>query len=54
MTVPQLIALCERRIVYLQSLLSSASALGDITQVERTAAEIAETQATLNALGTLS
>lgn len=54
MTVPEIIAMCERRITYLQSLLSSASTLGDMAQVERIEAEIAETQATLNSLRTLS
>lgn len=54
MTIPELIAMCERRIVNLQSQRSSAVLLGDINQVERIDADIAETQATLNSLRTLA
>jgi hypothetical protein len=50
MTIPELIAMCERRIVYLESVKGSALALGDIAQVDTIDAEIAQTQATLNIL----
>lgn len=53
MTIAELIALCERRLVYLSTLRSSYSALGDVQQVERTDEELAQTTATLNALRTL-
>lgn len=53
MTIPELIAACERRIVWLQQLRASYNSLGDIKQVERTDSEIAETQDTLNKLRTV-
>lgn len=53
MTIAELIAMCERRLVYLSSLRASHSALGDLQQVERTDEELAQTTATLNALRTL-
>ena len=54
MTIPELIQASERRIVYLQGLRASASALGDLQQVNSLDAQIAETQDTLNKLRTLS
>lgn len=50
MTISELIAMCERRVVYLESVKGSALALGDIAQVDAIEAEIAQTQATLNIL----
>lgn len=50
MTIPELIAMYERRIVYLESVKGSALALGDISQVDAIDAEIAQTQVTLNIL----
>ena len=50
MTIQEIIAMCERRIVYLKSVKGSALALGDIAQVEAIDADIAQTQATLNTL----
>lgn len=53
MTIPELIAACDRRIAWLQQLRASYDALGDIKQVERIESEIAETQDTLNKLRTV-
>lgn len=53
LTVPDLITMCERRVVYLQSVRTSATALGDLEQVSRVDAELAETQDTLNKLRSL-
>lgn len=53
MTVQELIQMLERRVVYLQSVRTSATALGDVQQVERVDVEINETQDTLNQLRTL-
>lgn len=53
MTVSELIQMLERRVVYLQSVRTSAVALGDLQQVERVESEINETQSTLNQLRTL-
>lgn len=53
MTLSELIQMCERRIVHLQTVRGSASTLGDLQQVERVDADINETQATLNQLRTL-
>lgn len=50
MKVSDLITLLERRLVYLGTLRSSAAALGDIAQIERLDADMAETQETLNQL----
>lgn len=54
MTIPELIGACERRLVYLQMLKSSAQSLGDVKQVEQIEAHIAETQDTLNKLRTVA
>lgn len=54
MTIQQLIQMLERRIVYLQSVRTSATTIGDMHQVERVEADINETQSTLNQLRTLS
>lgn len=53
MTIPELIAMCERRVVYLESVKGSALALGDIAQVDAIDAEIAQTNETKNLLMTL-
>lgn len=53
MTIPDLIAMCERRLTNLQSVRGSAVVLGDIVQVARLDGEISETQATLNRLRTI-
>jgi hypothetical protein len=50
MSISELIAALERRISYLGSLRTSASAIGDIKQVDAIDAEIAEVQTTLNKL----
>ena len=53
MTLSELIQMLERRIAHLQSVLASASAVGDVQQVERFEAQINETQNTLNQLRAL-
>lgn len=53
MTIPDLIAMLRRRLAYLGQLRTSADAIGDVSQVDRIDAELAETQATLNQLGSL-
>ena len=53
MTIPDLIAMLKRRLAYLGQLRTSAAAIGDVDQVDRLDAELAETQATLNQLGSL-
>lgn len=53
MTILELIEMCERRIAYLNGVRGSAAALGDIQQVERIDAQLAETQQTLNQLQSL-
>lgn len=53
MGIPELIAMCERRLAHLESVRGSAAALGDLQQVAATEASIFETQATLNQLRTL-
>jgi hypothetical protein len=53
MTVAELIGLCERRLVYLGQLRSSASALGDLVQIESIDSQIAKTTETKNLLLTL-
>jgi hypothetical protein len=53
MTIPDLIAMLRRRLAYLGQLRTSAEAIGDVGQVDRIDAELAETQATLNQLGSL-
>jgi hypothetical protein len=50
MSISELIAALERRILYLGSLRTSASEIGDIKQVDVIDAEIAETKITLNKL----
>lgn len=54
MTIAELISMCERRLMHFQSLRGSAVALGDIQQVAKVDADIAETQMTLNQLQTLA
>lgn len=53
MTIPELIKSCEKRLVYLQTLRSSATDLGDLRQVDALDVQIAETQDTLNKLRTV-
>ena len=53
MTIDELIRACERRLVYLQSVRGSATALGDMSQVDRIDTEISQTQETLNKLLTV-
>ena len=53
MKIETLIAMCEKRLVYLGQVRTSAEALGDIAQVESIDAQIAETTETLNLLYTL-
>ena len=50
MSVADLIALLERRVVQLQMTRTSAAGIGDLEQVNRLDAEIAETETTLTAL----
>lgn len=50
MTINDLINMCRTRLIYLSQLRTSAVDLGDIKQVERTDADIASTQETLNQL----
>lgn len=54
MTVQKLIQMAERRIVYLEQNKINAEAIGDADAVARIDSDIAETQATLNQLRTLS
>lgn len=53
MGIPELIAMCERRLASLESVRGSAVVLGDLKQVAEIEASIFETQATLNQLRTL-
>lgn len=53
MTRKDLISLVEARLAYLQQLRASAAQLGDIQQIARIDAEMAETQETLTKLLTL-
>jgi hypothetical protein len=53
MSISELIEMCERRLVYLGHLRSSASALGDIAQVESIDSQVAKTTETKNLLLTL-
>lgn len=53
MTINDLAALAETRLVYLSQLLTSYTALGDVAGITRTEAEITQTQATLTALQAL-
>jgi len=53
MTISELILMCERRLVHLQSVRGSAVTLGDIAQIEQIDTDIIETQATLNQLRTV-
>ena len=50
MTIDDLAALARARLTYLSQILSSYTALGDVSGIAQTEAEIAQTQATLNAL----
>jgi len=54
MTLEELIELCRRRILHLQSVRASASALGDAEQLDAVDAKLAATQTTLNQLLTLA
>ena len=54
MTIVELISMCERRLVHLQSVRGSAVALGDLQQISKVDADIDETQTTLNQLQTLA
>jgi hypothetical protein len=53
MNIPELKAMLQRRIVYLGQIRNSAVAIGDIVQIDRIDAELAETQSTLNQLEAL-
>jgi hypothetical protein len=53
MDIPELIAMCERRLAHLHSLRGSAVALGDVPQVAQIDAALTVTQTTLNQLRTL-
>jgi hypothetical protein len=53
MSIAELIELCERRLVYLGQLRSSAAALGDIAQIESIDSQMARTTETRNLLLTL-
>jgi hypothetical protein len=53
MTIPELIAMCERRLIHLASVKASAVALGDLAQVDSLDAQIAQTEETKNLLMTL-
>jgi hypothetical protein len=53
MKIDDLILLARARLVYLSQILSSYTALGDVEGMTRTEAEIAQTQATLDALNSL-
>jgi hypothetical protein len=53
MTVHQLIAMAQKRLVYLSQLQASAQLIGDVEAEARWAEEIAQTESTLAALLTL-
>ncbi len=53
MSIQELLELCERRLVYLGHLRSSAASLGDIAQIEMIDSQIATTTETKNLLLTL-
>lgn len=53
MTVAELIKLVSNRLAALNGAHATATALGDVVQLERLEAEITETQVTLDALRTL-
>jgi hypothetical protein len=53
MSISELIELCERRLIYLGQLRSSAFALGDISQIESIDSQMAKTTETRNLLLTL-
>ena len=53
MTIPQLITLASNRLAALNSARATAVALGDVERIAALDADIAETQATLDALQTL-
>lgn len=53
MNITQLIAIVERRLVYLSQVKASAETLGDLAQSASIEAQIAETNDTLNKLNTL-
>lgn len=50
MTLAEIIDMLEHRLVHLQSLRGSAVNIGDLAQLDRIDADIADTQATLNLL----
>lgn len=54
MSVADLIAMLERRVTQLQMTRTSAAGIGDVVQVDRLDAEIAETETTLAALRGIS
>ena len=53
MTINDLAALARARLVHLSQILSSYTALGDVSGIAQTETEIAQTQATLDALNSL-
>lgn len=53
MSISELIELCERRLIYLGNLRSSAVALGDLAQIESIDSQVAKTTETKNLLLTL-
>lgn len=53
MTIQQLITMAERRIAYLTQAKTAAEAVGDVDAITRIDGDIAETQATHNALSAL-
>jgi hypothetical protein len=53
MTIQTLIAMAQKRVVYLSQLRASAEALGDVEAEARYAEEIAQTEVTLASLLTL-
>jgi hypothetical protein len=53
MSISELIELCERRLIYLGNLRSSAVALGDLVQIESIDSQVAKTTETKNLLLTL-
>lgn len=54
MTINDMVVLAQARAVYLSQLFSSHAALGDVEAMAVVEAELTQTQATLDALQTLS
>ena len=50
MTLDEIITILDHRLVHLQSLRGSAVAIGDLAQIDRVDADIADTLTTLNQL----